>query len=55
MLAVAEYLANHIHEAPMRIVACLGGATPTRTSGSAIYPAIQNWFWRREHSALGRL
>jgi len=42
MLAAAEYLANHIHEAPVWIVPCLEGANPTRTSGSSIYPAIQN-------------
>jgi nitroreductase len=42
MLAAAEYLAAHIHEAPVWIVPCLEGATPTRTSGSSIYPAVQN-------------
>src|SRR5262249_2207516 len=42
MLAAAEYLANHIHEAPVWIVPCLKGATPTRTSGWSIYPAVQN-------------
>src|ERR1700745_1238779 len=41
MLAAAEYLANHIHEAPVWIVPCLEGGTPTRTSGSSIYPAVQ--------------
>jgi nitroreductase len=42
LLAAAEYLANHIHEAPVWIVPCLEGGTPTRTSGSSIYPAVQN-------------
>src|SRR5438309_6321464 len=42
MLAAAEHLANHIHEAPVWIVPCMGGGTPTRTSGSSIYPAVQN-------------
>jgi nitroreductase len=42
MLAAAEYLANHIHEAPVWIVPCLEGCTPTRTSGSSIDPAVQN-------------
>jgi hypothetical protein len=32
----------HIHEAPVWIVPCLKGGTPTRTSGSSIYPAVQN-------------
>jgi nitroreductase len=35
------YLAAHIHEAPVWIVPCLEGGTPTRTSGSSIYPAVQ--------------
>jgi hypothetical protein len=42
LLEAAEYLAAHIHEAPVRIVPCLEGGTPTRTSGSSIYPAVQN-------------
>jgi nitroreductase len=42
MLGAAEYLAAHIHEAPVWIVPCLEGGTPTRTSGSSIYPAVQN-------------
>ena len=35
-------LAADIHEAPVWIVPCLEGGTPTRTSGSSIYPAVQN-------------
>ena len=31
MLGAAQYLADHIHEAPVWIVPCLEGATPTRT------------------------
>jgi nitroreductase len=42
LLAAAEYLAAHIHEAPVWIVPCLEGGTPTRTAGSSIYPAVQN-------------
>jgi nitroreductase len=42
MLDAAQYLADHIHEAPVWIVPCMGGPTPTRTSGSSIYPAVQN-------------
>src|SRR5467141_2708730 len=43
LLGAAEYLAAHIHEAPVWIVPCLEGATPTtRTSGASIYPAVQN-------------
>jgi nitroreductase len=42
MLAAAEHLAHHIHEAPVWIVPCLQGETPTRTAGSSIYPAVQN-------------
>ena len=42
MLDAAQYLADHIHEAPVWVVPCMGGGTPTRTSGSSIYPAVQN-------------
>jgi nitroreductase len=42
MLDAAEYLAAHIHEAPVWIVPCLQGAAPARTAGSSIYPAVQN-------------
>ena len=42
MLDAAQYLADHIHEAPVWIVPCMGGGTPTRTSGTSIYPAVQN-------------
>jgi hypothetical protein len=42
MLYAAEHLAAQIHEAPVWIMPCLEGATPTRTAGSSIYPAVQN-------------
>jgi nitroreductase len=42
LLDAAEYLAVHIHDAPVWIVPCLEGGTPTRTPGSSIYPAVQN-------------
>src|SRR3954452_16195646 len=32
LLDAAEYLAAHVHEAPVWIVPCLEGGTPTRTS-----------------------
>jgi hypothetical protein len=53
MLAAAENLANHIHEAPVWIVPCLEGATPTRTSGSSIYPAVQNMLLAARALGLG--
>jgi nitroreductase len=53
MLAAAEHLANHIHEAPMWIMPCLEGATPTRTSGSSIYPAVQNMLLAARALGLG--
>jgi len=53
MLAAAEFLANHIHEAPVGIVPCLQGATPTRTSGSSIYPAVQNMLLTARALGLG--
>src|SRR5260370_7957684 len=42
LLDAAEYLAAHIHEAPVWIVPSLEGGNPTRISGSSIYPAFQN-------------
>jgi nitroreductase len=49
-----EYLAAaHIHEAPVWIVPCLEGATPTRTSGSSIYPAVQNMLLAARALGLG--
>src|SRR6201989_1195032 len=53
MLAAAEYLAAHIHEAPVWIVPCLEGGTPTHTSGSSIYPAVQNMLLAARALGLG--
>jgi len=53
MLDAAQYLADHIHEAPVWIVPCMGGGTPTRTSGSSIYPAIQNMLLAARALGLG--
>jgi nitroreductase len=53
LLDAAEYLAAHIHEAPVWIVPCLKGGTPTRTSGSSIYPAIQNMLLAARALGLG--
>ena len=48
-----QYLANHIHEAPVWIVPCLQGGTPSRTSGSSIYPAVQNMLLAARALGLG--
>ena len=53
MLDAAEYLADHIHEAPVWIVPCLQGETPTRTAGSSIYPAVQNMLLAARAVGLG--
>jgi nitroreductase len=53
MLGAAQYLADHIHEAPVWIVPCLEGATPTRTAGSSIYPAVQNMLLAARALGLG--
>ena len=53
MLAAAEHLAHHIHEAPVWIVPCLQGASPTRTAGSSIYPAVQNMLLAARALGLG--
>lgn len=53
MLGAAEHLAHHIHEAPVWIVPCLQGDAPTRTSGSSIYPAVQNMLLAARALGLG--
>jgi nitroreductase len=53
MLDAAQYLADHIHEAPVWIVPCMHGANPTRTAGSSIYPAIQNMLLAARALGLG--
>jgi nitroreductase len=53
LLDAAEYLAAHIHEAPVWIVPCLEGGTATRTSGSSIYPAVQNMLLAARALGLG--
>jgi nitroreductase len=53
LLDAAEHLAAHIHEAPVWIVPCLEGGTPNRTSGSSIYPAVQNMLLAARALGLG--
>src|SRR4029077_6963860 len=53
MLSAAEHLAHHIHEAPVWIVPCLQGDAPARTSGSSIYPAVQNMLLAARAVGLG--
>ena len=53
MLDAAQYLADHIHEAPVWIVPCMHGANPTRTAGSSIYPAVQNMVLAARALGLG--
>ena len=53
MLAAAEHLADHLHEAPVWIVPCLVGGAHTRTSGSSIYPAVQNMLLAARALGLG--
>jgi nitroreductase len=51
----AQYLADHLHEAPVWIVACLdtGAAAPGRTAGASIYPAVQNMLLAARGLGLG--
>jgi nitroreductase len=44
MLDSVRYLAEHLHEAPVIVLACLNtGGNPTEiASGASIYPAVQN-------------
>src|SRR5262249_34519817 len=52
--AAVEYLTDHVHEAPVWIVACLEEtATPTRGSGASIYPAVQNMLLAARALGLG--
>jgi nitroreductase len=53
LLDAAEYLAAHIEEAPVWIVPCFESGTPTRTSGSSIYPAVQNMLLAARALGLG--
>jgi nitroreductase len=50
MLAAAEYLADHFHEAPVWIVPCLSGP---RGSGASIFPAVQNMLLAARALGLG--
>jgi nitroreductase len=52
-LAAAEHLAAHIHEASVWIVPCLEGGTLSRTTGSSIYPAVQNMLLTARALGLG--
>ncbi len=53
MLAAAEHLADHLHEAPVWIVPCLQGGMHNRTSGASIYPAVQNMLLAARALGLG--
>jgi len=53
MLDAAQYLAYHIHEAPVWIVPCMEGTNPARTAGSSIYPAVQNMLLAARALGLG--
>ena len=52
MLAAAEHLADHIHEAPVWIVPCLAGARQPG-SGASIFPAVQNMLLAARALGLG--
>jgi nitroreductase len=53
MLDAAEYLADHLHEAPVWIVPCLLEKTRNWESGSCIYPAVQNMLLAARALGLG--
>jgi len=53
LLAAAEYLAAHIHEAAVWIVPCPEGEALMRWSGSSIYPAVQNMVLAARALGLG--
>jgi nitroreductase len=51
----AQYLAEHMGEAPVLIVACIetGGRETSLTTGSSIYPAVQNLMLAARGLGLG--
>ena len=51
----AEYLADHLHEAPVFIMACIehDGSDSTLSRGSSIYPAVQNLLLAARALGLG--
>jgi len=58
MLDAAQYLSDHLHEAPVWIIACLttGGSvwgSSLYWSGSSIYPAVQNMLLAARALGLG--
>ena len=44
LMASARHMVEHFHETPVMILACIAtdGGAPTLTTGSSIYPAVQN-------------
>lgn len=52
MLGAAQHLADHLHEAPVWIIACLVGP-PSPTAGSSIYPSVQNMLLAARALGLG--
>jgi len=53
MLDAADYLVDHLHEAPVWIVPCVFGHTRTWDSASCIYPAVQNMLLTARALGLG--
>jgi nitroreductase len=57
MLDAAQYLSDHLHEAPVWIIPCLTGISVWGSnpywSGSSIYPAVQNMLLAARAIGLG--
>jgi nitroreductase len=53
MLAAAEYLADHIDEAPVWIVPCGPAGNGGRSQGASVYPAVQNMLLAARALGLG--
>lgn len=51
--AAVEYLTDHFADAPVWIVACVVDAKPDRSTGSHIYPAVQNMLLTARALGLG--
>src|ERR1700746_778077 len=49
-----QYLTDHYHAAPVWVFACLeDGPNPSRSTGSSIYPAVQNMLLAARALGLG--
>ena len=53
--AASDYMAEHLHEVPVVVLACVehDGSTSTMSRGGSIYPAVQNFLLAARGLGLG--